>query len=210
MSHPGGGCRGYGRVARGGPQGRMASPLPVGKNVGVRPFVAVALLSGLTACAPAVATLSDDLPADLREVIEEALDEIAVVMAAHPDCLTGVEVRHAWELEDRAQYLPDEAAVVLRVPSTALYLTFSLAHEIAHHLEFACPAQADMRPAFLAAQGFEPGTAWFTGRSWEETPSEQFATAIAILVTGQNDPQRPFRISDEALVVVEEWGRGGS
>ena len=98
---------------------------------------------------------------------------------------------------------------VITSAATATEFEFSLAHEVAHHLEEACPAQLEMRPAFLAAQGFTRDTPWFEGPTWEETPSEQFASALGEVLTGRPDPGRRVEITDEGLDLVSEWVAGG-
>lgn len=105
-----------------------------------------------TACAAGGAALADDMPADLAEVVSTTLEGLEEALPSHLDCLDGLVVAHAWELEERAEYRPETQTVVLRVPGTAPNLEFSLVHEIAHHLEFACPSQVELRPAFLLAK----------------------------------------------------------
>lgn len=172
-----------------------------------RRLLILALL--LTACGTAGAVLADDIPADLAEVVSATLRSVEDGLPAHRRCLAGVVVTHAWELDDRAEYHPDTGTIILRVPGTAPNLEFSLVHEIAHHLEFACPSQMELRPAFLLAQGHPAETDWFEGATWEETPSEQFATAVAEYVTGQPEPLRPISLTDEARQLVADWATDG-
>lgn len=172
-----------------------------------RRLLVLILLS--SSCGSPGALVADDIPADLAKVVSEALASVEEALPAHHGCLDGVVVTHAWELDDRAAYRPETGTVVLRVPGTAPNLEFSLVHEIAHHLEFACPAQAELRPAFLIAMGHAPETSWFEGDTWETTPSEQFATALAEYVTGRPEPLRPVALTDEARRRVEEWAATG-
>lgn len=149
-----------------------------------------------------------DMPADLAEVVAVTFEALDGEARAHANCLEGLVVRHAWELEDRASYDPDTATITLRVPATAPRLEFTLVHEIAHHLEFACPAQIELRAGFLETQGLDPGSEWFEGDVWEEIPSEQFATAFAMVVTGGTDSLRRVRVTDETLALVDAWAKG--
>lgn len=172
-----------------------------------RPLLVLSLF--LAACGTAGATLADDLPPDLAEVVTAALGTVEEAIPAQVGCLDGLVVTHAWELDDRAEYHPGTGTIVLRVPGTAPNLEFSLVHEIAHHLEFACPSQTELRPGFLAAQGHPADAPWFEGDTWETTPSEQYATALAEYVTGSPEPLRPMALTDEARRLVADWAGHG-
>lgn len=166
----------------------------------------VALMMILVACGdPGV--LAPDLPDDLAAVVAETIDLVEEELPAHRECLGGLTIAHAWELDDRAEYRLEERRIVLRVPATAPSLRHSLVHEIAHHLDLTCQ-QEGLREAFLAAQGLAVESPWFEGDTWEATPSEQFATAVATLVTGVPDSLRPITFTSEAMTVVEEWANG--
>lgn len=155
-------------------------------------------------------TVAEDIPTDLEELVVATMERIEGALPAQAGCLRNLTVTHAWELDDRAEYRTETETVVLRVPATAPHLEFSLAHEVAHHLELTCESQTELRPAFLAAQGHEAGLPWFEGDSWETTPSEQFATAVGRLVTGEPDPMRNVSVTEEAMEVVQRWARDGS
>ena len=170
--------------------------------------VLLLLLVILVACGHPAPVLGEDMPSDLREVVEETLETVEGEVGAHADCLEGLVIRHAWKLDDRASYDPDTATITLRVPSTASRLEFSLVHEIGHHFEFTCPDQIEIRAAFLETQGLDSDTAWFDGEPWEEIPSEQFATAFAQVVTGGTDTLRHVSVTDESVALVEAWAEG--
>lgn len=170
----------------------------------------VALVAILLAACGGGWVVTEDIPSDLEELVAGTMERIEQALPAQVDCLRDLTVAHAWELDDRAEYRAATGTVVLRVPATAPDLEFSLAHEVGHHLELTCPSQADLRPAFLAAQGQDGNRPWFEGNSWETTPSEQFATAIGHLVTGQPDPMRNVGVTEEALDVVHRWARDGT
>jgi hypothetical protein len=174
-----------------------------------RSLILAACLTILIGCAGTELRLGDDIPADLGRLVHESFGMIQDVLGAHAGCLEGLTVTHSWDMEDRATYDPDSGTIVLRVPATANELEFSLAHEVAHHLEEDCPAQMSVRSAFLEAQGHPEGTPWFEGSTWEETPSEQFASALGQVVTGGPDPGRRVEVSEAALAVVAEWVEGG-
>lgn len=163
----------------------------------------------LVGCGGIDLQVADNVPEDLGVLVGESFETIQEALDAHAVCLQGLTVTHSWDMDDRATYDPASSTIVLRAPATATEFEFSLAHEVAHHLEEACPAQLEMRRAFLAAQGHPGGTPWFEGPTWEETPSEQFASALGEVLTGRPDPGRRVEITDDALALVAEWVEGG-
>jgi hypothetical protein len=148
------------------------------------------------------------MPSDLVEVVNATLEAVESEAPALTDCLDGLVIGHTWELDDRASYDPNTSTILLRAPSTASKFEFSLAHEIAHHLEFACPAQTKIRAGFLETQGLDASINWFDGDPWEEIPSEQFATAFAEVVTGGTDTMRHVPVTESSRRLVNAWAKG--
>jgi hypothetical protein len=175
--------------------------------------VAAALLVGVAAAVAASARerplirFTDEVPDDVRALAASTLERFVAGFPARADCIAPVELTVAWTFPDRADYDPDRRLVTLRVPATALNMEATLAHELAHHLEFTCHAISELRPAFLAAQGIAPGTPWFTGPTWERTPSEQYAEAVAWLVTGEPPALQRVALTGAALEVIRTWAR---
>jgi hypothetical protein len=163
----------------------------------------------LAACGAAPATpalaFGENTPDDLRALASETYQTVVEAFPARKDCLGRLVLSGAWELDDRATYVPDRGEITVRIPATARQLEVSIVHEVAHHLEFSCPAQAGIRPAFLNAQGFDPSDDWFEGASWETTPSEQWATAVVIHVLGRPDERARVTIDARTLDVVRDW-----
>lgn len=169
----------------------------------------IALLGLIVAgCGPAGATVADGTPKDLAEVVEATMAAIEESLPAHSACLDGLTITHAWELDNRAEYRLETATIVLRVPATAAHLEVSLAHEVAHHLDFACGLGDGTRQAFTTAQNLDPAATWEESDSWQSTPAELFATAVATHVTGRPDELRRIDISEEAMEVVARWAVG--
>jgi hypothetical protein len=146
-------------------------------------------------------------PDDLRALIGATWDRFVEAFPARRSCLAPVTVQGAWELDDRGSYEPGRRLVTVRIPGTAPNLRDSLVHEFAHHMEFTCPEQHDVRAAFLAAQALPPSATWFEGVSWETTPSEQFAEAVVQVVLGP--PAHPsVLIHPRSVALLRVWGRG--
>jgi hypothetical protein len=130
------------------------------------------------------------------------------LLDAHPavaNCIGSATLAAAWELDNRAEYQPDSAMIVIRVPGTAPNLRSQMVHEFAHHIEFTCPEQGELRSAFTHAQGFSGSTEWFDGETWETTPSEQYAEATVELVLGRRPHHGNIQISAQAADIVRRW-----
>lgn len=160
--------------------------------------------NGAPGAAPAL-DFGANTPNDLRLLASSTLQGVAEAFPGRHRCLDDVELVGAWELEDRAQYDPDGPTVTVRIPATAAQLETSIVHELAHHLEFACPEHAEVRGPFLVAQGLEADTDWFGGSSWETTPSEQWATAVVEHVLDRLDESAGVKVTPAGLDVIARW-----
>ena len=172
--------------------------------------IGLAVTLGLSACSLGTPELrhDDTVPDDLRALADETWHDF---LAAFPDrhgCISSPTLHAAWELETRAEYQPATALLSVRVPGTPATLRSELIHEFAHHLEFTCDEHNELRPGFLDAQGFAPGTPWFGGDSWETTPSEQYAEAVVELIEGRRTQFGGISLTDVAINVVRQWGQG--
>lgn len=174
--------------------------------------------AGVVACAepePPRLFIDESVDADFTAVIEETWQEFLTVFAARTDCFGAVTVRADYDIEDRAVYDPETAVVSVRVPERKGFLQGALVHEWAHHIEFQCPEQAELRAPFLAAQGLPPDTIWRSGGSvhlaageWAQIPSEQYAEATVALVLGIRPFATNARINPESIAVVRTWAEG--
>jgi hypothetical protein len=173
-------------------------------------LVLAALAAGTASSAstgPSIA-FAPAVPGDVRALAGSAWGRFTSALPGARGCLAPVRVTVAWTLRDRAIYQPEARTVIVRVPGTAPNLTASLLHEFAHHLEFTCDRISRLRPAFLAAQGFQRGTRWFRGPTWEATPSEQYAEAVAQLVMGHPPAHQRVVLRDRAMEAIRAWARG--
>jgi hypothetical protein len=153
---------------------------------------------------------------DLETLARQTWTEFVQVFAAWRGCFGDVHLRAARALDSRAAYDPATATVTVRVPGTAAMLRSGLLHEWGHHIEFQCQGHEALRPAFLAAQGLPPDTAWrpdvppadLPAGLWADIPSEQYAEAVIEVVLGGRPVPTNVRLTREAVRIVAEWARG--
>jgi len=160
--------------------------------------------------------MDDSVAGDFQTLAEETWKQFLTVFQARTDCFGDVHLHAAYDLNNRAAYDPVTATVSVHVPATAAMLQSALVHEWAHHIEFQCDAQKEMRPAFLAAQGLPADTLWRPDDTpantpesvWADIPSEQYAEATIELVLGQRQIPTGARVRVEAVQVIAEWASG--
>jgi hypothetical protein len=179
------------------------------------------VMSGTTSAERAVAhqpelIFDNSVAADFQALALKTWDRFLVVFQARSNCFGDVRLRAAYTLDSRAGYDPNTATVTVQVPGTPARLQSALVHEWAHHIEFQCPEQRDLRAAFLAAQGLAPDTPWRpegapasqSASQWGAAPSEQYAEATVELVLGRRPLAAPAPVSREAIRVVGDWAAG--
>lgn len=178
----------------------------------------VALL--VLGCAPAPESprlvYGPSVGSDLRSLAAATWDRFLTAFAARRDCFGDVTLVAAYELASRSSYDPDTAVVSVRVPATAAMLQGALVHEWAHHIEYQCEAQRDLRPRFLAAQGLSPTTPWrpaaaaaqMPADEWAAIPAEQCAEATIEFVLGRRQIPTTARVTIEAVQVIADWAAG--
>ncbi len=145
----------------------------------------------------------------------ETWDRFLTTFSPLAPCIHDVHLQASYRLPARAGYDPASATVTVRVPGSAAKLRAALIHEWAHHIEFQCPQQRLMRPAFLAAEGFAPDTPWrpqdaqVLADHWADIPSEHFAEAAIELVLGHNPTPTQIHVTQEGLQTLAAWVSGG-
>jgi hypothetical protein len=177
-------------------------------GLAVAAVIAVAVLASADAGRPAM-RFTDATPGDLRGVAERAWRRFTAAFPGRSDCLGGVTVGVAWELDDRARYEPAPGLVLVRAPGTAANLEATLLHEFAHHVEHRCPMSAPFRRRFVDAAGLPPSTPWRGGGTWERIPSERFAEAAVAFVLGAPPPHILIPVTPGEIRAVAAWARGG-
>ncbi|MFN8492916.1 MAG: hypothetical protein U0350_35260 [Caldilineaceae bacterium] len=152
---------------------------------------------------------------DFAELIRDTWWRFLGFFAERSDCFGDVRIVAVHTLADRADYDPASATVSVLVPERGSLLRAALVHEWAHHLEFQCPAQMELRPAFLAAQGNPPNTPWraehgsvnLPAYRWAAIPSEQYAETVAAAVLDNRALRTPVNITDNGIRVITAWAR---
>jgi hypothetical protein len=150
---------------------------------------------------------------DFAALIQETWAQFLLVFAPRADCFGDVLVKADYDLTDRAKYDPRTATVSVRVPERASILKGALVHEWAHHVEFQCEAQTEMRAAFIGAQGMPADTPWrsengsvnILSSDWANIPSEQYAETTIVLVLGKRPVLTDAPITAEGLEVIRAW-----
>lgn len=152
---------------------------------------------------------------DFAAVIQKTWAQFLRVFAPRRDCFGDVLVKADYDLVDRAMYDPQTATVSVRVPERAAILKGALVHEWSHHVEFQCEAQAEMRAAFIEAQGMPANTPWrledgttnILSSDWASVPSEQFAETVIVVVLGKRPVSTKAPITAEGVEVIRAWAQ---
>ncbi|MCB0013610.1 MAG: hypothetical protein KDE34_16970 [Anaerolineales bacterium] len=153
---------------------------------------------------------------NFAEVITETWIQFLFAFAARSNCFGDVLVKADYDLVDRAMYDPRTATVSVRVPERASILKGALVHEWAHHVEFQCAAQTEMRAAFIEAQGIPADTLWrlkdgtthIFSSDWANIPSEQYAETVIVVVLGERPvPTNNAPITTEGVEVIRRWAQ---
>jgi hypothetical protein len=152
---------------------------------------------------------------DFAVVIQETWGQFLLVFAARSDCFGDVRVKADYDLSDRAVYDPQTATISVRVPERAAILKGALVHEWAHHVEFQCEAQTEMRAAFIEAQGMpanipwrsESGSVHILSSDWANIPSEQYAETTIVVVLGERPVSTKASITTEGMEVIRAWAQ---
>jgi hypothetical protein len=182
----------------------------------VRPLVLAALVL-LTAVVlanrgnAAALRVVQDVPADVRAEMDVTWNRFVHAFAGQLDCVEPVDLMLVRDVADgAAAYQAEGRLIKVEVPTSPARFRESLVHELAHHVEATCDRQQSLRPAFLEAQGFPPGTEWTGRMAWELMPSEHFAEAVVQIVNGERVLHDDIvTLTPEAIALVESWAASG-
>jgi hypothetical protein len=153
---------------------------------------------------------------DLQQVADQTWSRFMEVFQARAACFGDVRLHASRDLASRGAYDPESATVTVRVPATAVMLQSALVHEWAHHIEYQCPAQQELRSAFIAAQGLPPELPWrpserqvdLPASAWAGIPAEQYAEATIEVVLGRRQIPTGAQVRTEAVDVIARWAAG--
>ncbi|MCP4964161.1 MAG: hypothetical protein GY926_02890 [bacterium] len=147
---------------------------------------------------------------DFAQVAEEDWVLFVTAFPAQQECIGQVTLIADYDLDDLAKYDPSTRTMAVRVPAPEVLLDRALIHELAHHLEFVCPSQVDVRKPFLAALS-RSGDEWFAGQEWSRIPSEIFAEGVVEYVLNERGRVHVDigLIEQSAVDVIVEWATGG-
>ncbi len=160
--------------------------------------------------------IESTVASDFASLAQDTWQQFLTVFSARADCFGDVHLVASLTLDNRAAYDPKTARVTVHVPGTPAMLQSALIHEWAHHIEFQCPAQKELRPAFLKAQGLPADTLWRPDETpantpeseWANIPSEQYSEATIEVVLGRRQIPTSVRVSPEAVRVIAQWAAG--
>lgn len=146
---------------------------------------------------------------DFAQVAEEDWALFVDAFPAHQECIGQVTLVADYDLDDLAKYDRSTRTMAVRVPAPEVLLDRALIHELAHHLEFVCPAQVEVREPFLAALS-RSGDEWFAGQEWGRIPSEIFAEGVVEYVLNERGRVHTDigLIEQSAVEVIVEWASG--
>jgi hypothetical protein len=109
----------------------------------------------------------------------------------------------------RGEYRTTTATVAINPNRAAKSLTYTTVHELSHHAMISCGLYEDasFTTAFYESQGLPAERGWFDySAGWAATPAEQFADALAFVITGHRDAR--IRLSSGTVTLVEGWLTG--
>lgn len=147
------------------------------------------------------------LPDDVSELTASTWLAFERSFPSQAGCLSDVELALVDDVPGgAADYVAAERLIRIEIPTSPRRYVESLTHELAHHLDAVCEAEAAIGAAFRQAQGIAADTPWERQEAWEDRPMEQFAETVVEYVTGDRYTHADIiEVSGEALAVVRAW-----
>jgi hypothetical protein len=150
--------------------------------------------------------IDGSVAADFAAVAMEDWESFVDAFPSQRGCIGQVTLVADYDLDDLAKYDPESRTMAVRVPAPRVLLDRAVVHELAHHLEFECRSQVEMRPSFLEVLG-RSDEGWFDGAEWGSVPSEIFAEAVVEYVLDERGRVHTDLglIDQRAVDVVVDW-----
>ncbi|MEO6651254.1 MAG: hypothetical protein ABIP17_01185 [Ilumatobacteraceae bacterium] len=155
-------------------------------------------------------TIVQDLPDDVRAVLDPAWAAFLARFDGRRSCIADVEVVLVDHVEGGdARYVESAAMIEIEIPTTPAKFRESLVHELAHHVERTCVEFGELRAELHARFGLE--RPWSDGATWADIPAERWAETVVQLVNGDRILHRSEMPLDRSVLdVVEAWGSGAA
>lgn len=147
-----------------------------------------------------------DVPSDVAAEIDATWRRFERHFAGRMTCIDDVSVELLSAVDGGdARYVTGEARIEIEIPTTPARFRESLAHELAHHLEWTCPEFGELRDRLHPMLGIELD--WSGDDIWYERPSERFAEHVAELVNGSRVRHvDEIPLDREVTTAVVAWG----
>ena len=122
-------------------------------------------------------------PAAVEQEVRATVADFVAVFEDRRGCIGGAELELVRELDDGdARYVPAEGLIEIAIPTSPRRFRESLVHELAHHVDHACPDADVLRSDVMEAIG---ATDWTGQERWEQRPSELWAESVVEIVLGE-------------------------
>jgi hypothetical protein len=173
----------------------------IGVVVGVG--AAVRARSGSAAGEPVV-RMRQRVPAEVEQEVRATTADFVAVFAARRGCIGGAELQLVREVDDGdARYVAAENLIEIEIPTSPRRFRDSLVHELAHHVDHACPDADTLRTDVMTATG---ATDWTGQERWEQRPSELWAEAVVEIVLGERvRSARSIPLDDGVVDAARRW-----
>lgn len=152
-----------------------------------------------------------------QEVPDDVSAELATVWSSFREvfpgrlaCIPDVTLFLVADVEGGdARYVPGAARIEIAIPTTPARFRESVAHELAHHLEYTCDEFGGLRDELAPLLG-GPEAVWSSDAAWAERPAERWAEHVVVLVNGERVRfEDEIEISDLVLDAITRWGAAG-
>jgi hypothetical protein len=172
----------------------------------LRRTLILAMLSVGLGWPPGVARASSESP---DAVVTQANEQWQASLGVRQVCGSGASIVLEPLPGLRGEYRPAVNQVVIDPGGDIEGMAEIVIHELAHHAFLSCGVFADsgFTQAFYTAQGISTSQDWFDDSlGWSQTPVEQFAEAVAVVIAGRGEGG--IEIEPETTDLITRWLAG--